>query len=268
MLKAIVSALLCSLWWLPAWAQWDPGIRLVTTPGSYVTQNYSAGTPAKLQATVGAQSCTSVLVAGYSCTITCSYFSGTLKLKETSPQLLDKGSFGRVSGTRSGPGDLSYCENSKVWYATQTFSMDLLYPVGPQHTLVATLNGMQSNEIKLKWDRAESHAKAPIPAPNPPYAFQDTVLSADVSGYRPTGTVIFIENGVTIASAMVKTAKDNSTTFSATVKFPLGPHTVTASYGGDGNNLASVSGAKPFTAVLHPTSLAAIDEVLNIILID
>lgn len=269
MWKVILSALICTLWWFPAAAQLGAGIQLTTSDG-YVVKNYPAGTGATLVATVNAWSCSTTLIPDYSCTIICRYSTpGTLTLKETSPQQVDKGTFGTVAGTRSGEGSVSNCSAENSSYSKQIFTWNgLTYAVGPPHTLMATVRAANSNPITLTWAKGNSATAAPTVAPNTPYALKDTVLSTKVTGYRPTGTVNFIENGLTIASATVKSASDNATTFSATVKFPLGPHSVTASYGGDGNNNTSASSPRTFTAVLHPASLAAIDEVLNIILMD
>jgi ELWxxDGT repeat protein len=64
------------------------------------------------------------------------------------------------------------------------------------------------------------------------------VVTPHVPAFRPTGTVIFTDGAVTIGSATLVGA--GTTTFS-TASLAAGPHSITASYGGDGNYTGSNS---------------------------
>ncbi|MDE2432578.1 MAG: Ig-like domain repeat protein [Burkholderiales bacterium] len=67
---------------------------------------------------------------------------------------------------------------------------------------------------------------------------QTVTLSATVSGQGPSGSVQFMDNGVAIGAAV---PLSNGTASYATSSLAVGPHNLTATYGGDPANQASTS---------------------------
>ena len=74
---------------------------------------------------------------------------------------------------------------------------------------------------------------------NPSQAGQAVTFTATVTGASPTGTVRFLDSGAQIGVATLSGGTARFTTSA----LALGSHTITASYGGDGNNAASTSSA-------------------------
>jgi hypothetical protein len=80
-----------------------------------------------------------------------------------------------------------------------------------------------------------------------PVTFTATVAS---NGTTPTGTVIFLSGTTTLGTATVTAGAATLTTSG----IPVGTYSVTASYGGDTDNAASVSGAVNLAIGLIPTT--------------
>ena len=74
---------------------------------------------------------------------------------------------------------------------------------------------------------------------NPSSFGQAVTFTARVTGFSPTGTVIFFDGGTQIGTGTLAAGTATFTTSSLTV----GSHSMTAQYGGDPNNVASVSAA-------------------------
>ncbi|MCP3469353.1 Ig-like domain repeat protein [Bradyrhizobium sp. CCGUVB1N3] len=83
------------------------------------------------------------------------------------------------------------------------------------------------------------------------YASSLTLTATLSSGYSPTGTVTFYDNGTSIGTGTV-----SGTTASLTVSsLSVGSHAITASYGGDSNN-NTASGATTVTVIQATPSIA------------
>jgi hypothetical protein len=76
-----------------------------------------------------------------------------------------------------------------------------------------------------------------------PIDFTATITSTPAKAPAPTGMVTFSDGVQTLAIIPVQAASALFTTDS----LPKGPHSVTASYGGDANNLGSTSAPVTFT---------------------
>ena len=74
---------------------------------------------------------------------------------------------------------------------------------------------------------------------NPSAPGQSVTFTATVTGSSPTGTVVFIVDG----TAQPAVALSGASASYSTASLGVGPHTLTAAYGGDGNNTASTSPA-------------------------
>lgn len=131
-------------------------------------------------------------------------------------------------------------------------------PVGT-YRITATLSGPASANYVVAMSPASGSLQI-IPAPTltaeqsltqGSYAGLPLLLSASVASTTqgtPTGTVTFRDNGVVVASAPLANGLATGTYLSPTA----GAHSVVASYGGDGNFLASASLAMTATVAAMP----------------
>ena len=139
-----------------------------------------------------------------------------------------------------------------------TTTAGLLSPVG-SYPIIATLSGPASATYTLVMSPSSGVLQL-VPAASvttePPltqgsYAGLPLLLSASVASSTlgtPTGTVTFLDHGTVVATAPVMNGAANGTYLSP----GIGAHSLVASYGGDGNFLASASQAQTTTVSAIP----------------
>ena len=86
---------------------------------------------------------------------------------------------------------------------------------------------------------------------NPSSFGQSVTFTAKVTGFSPTGTVIFFDGGTQIGTGTLAAGTATFTTSSLAV----GSHSITAKYGGDPNNVASTSAALTQTVSVPTDSI-------------
>jgi sugar lactone lactonase YvrE len=141
---------------------------------------------------------------------------------------------------------------------TFTTAAAMLSPVG-SYPIVATLSGLASGSYTVVMGSGSGFLQI-VPAPTltieqpvsqNSYAGLPLLLSASVGSTTqriPTGAVIFLDNGVVVASASLVGGAAMGTYLSP----GTGSHLVVASYAGDGNFLASVSQSMTTTVAAMP----------------
>jgi Big-like domain-containing protein/HYR domain-containing protein len=101
---------------------------------------------------------------------------------------------------------------------------------------------------------------------NPSTVGQSVTFTATVTGLIPTGNVTFFDGASTIGNPMALSGGSASLTTNA---LTVGSHTITASYGGDANNMGSTSSAltemvNPLTPAQMLVGLIATFQAMNI----
>ena len=128
------------------------------------------------------------------------------------------------------------------------------------YTVVASFAGSadylpaQSNSVAFTIAKASPFV-AVIASRNPAGAGQSVTFTATVSAGTPgaappTGNVTFEDNGVPLSQGTVVLGANGQAIFT-TSALTAGSHTITASYGGDGNYIARASGSLPVS--IHAT---------------
>ncbi len=141
---------------------------------------------------------------------------------------------------------------------TFTTSAGLLSPAG-SYPIVATLSGPASANYTVVMSPASgvlqivpaASVTAEQPLTQGSYAGLPLLLSAGVGSTTqglPTGTVTFLDNGTVVTTATLMNGAANGTYLSP----GTGTHSLVASYGGDGNFLASASQAQTTTVSAMP----------------
>jgi len=143
----------------------------------------------------------------------------------------------RDGGSTLGSGNLS---GGKASYSTSSFSAGA-------HSITAVYGG-DSNFTGSTSSTLSQQVSSPgystfvalISSPNPAAAGQAVTFTATVTSSgpgTPTGSVAFEDSGSTLGSAPLSGGRATYTTSS----LPAGPHSITASYGGDSNFASSSS---------------------------
>ena len=156
---------------------------------------------------------------------------------------------GTVTGALSQPGSV---------VVSFTSVAGLLSPTGI-YAIVATLSGSASANYTLVMSAASgvlqilpaASVTAEQPLTQASYAGLPLLLSAGVESTTqgvPTGTITFLDNGTVVTTATLMNGAASGTYLSP----GTGTHSVVASYGGDGNFLASVSRAQTATVSAIP----------------
>ncbi len=125
------------------------------------------------------------------------------------------------------------------------------------HLIVASYSGDANNRGSTSSALAQTVSRSASSVlltsyPNPPAVAQPVTFTAVVNGFAPSGVVTFLDGATAIGSSnLVDSAGGETATFQVSSLSP-GPHSITASYGGDVNNLPATSSA--LTVVLsHAT---------------
>jgi hypothetical protein len=105
---------------------------------------------------------------------------------------------------------------------TAHYSGDTTYAASVSNTLTLTVNPVTPT-VSL------------AASANPSYTGENVTFAATISGFNPTGSVVFSDGSTTLGTAPVGAgAASYTTSFSS-----AGSHTITAAYSGDANNLAA-----------------------------
>jgi hypothetical protein len=127
-----------------------------------------------------------------------------------------------------------------------------------QHSIVAVYAGDANDVPSTSAAFAETVVQATTVAlssnENPAMALDSVIFTASVSnggGAAPTGTVVFSDAGKALGTATVSAV--GTATFTS-ISLTPGQHTITAAYGGDPLNLASVSAVMTEPVQLRTTS--------------
>jgi RHS repeat-associated protein len=123
-----------------------------------------------------------------------------------------------------------------------TFSLSVTYP-GDTYNLPSA-SGVQTVQASVPATNLSVSA-------NPAFLKRPVVLTATVVGASPSGTVTFMDGGVTLGTS---TLSGGVATFSATF-LTAGVHSLTASYSGDANNAATSSSAVLETVIYTPSAI-------------
>jgi hypothetical protein len=127
-----------------------------------------------------------------------------------------------------------------------TASLVLTFTAGT-HTLTASYNGANSAPVTL----VVAPTVSLTASPNPAAQSQSVTLTATVTPSTATGTIVFQDNGTTVAQAALSNGIASAVvTFSTT-----GQHQLTAKYSGDNTYAASQSPPISFT-VTAPSNIA------------
>ena len=134
-----------------------------------------------------------------------------------------------VSGFLSG---VSSCQI--VVDLTATSSGTKINNTGPVTSFNAPSGNMASATLSVSKATSTTSLAS---SPDPSKVNQSVTLTATVAGYAPTGAATFSVDGVVLGPVSLNAGIATTTV----AGLSLGAHTITASYGGDGNNLPSTS---------------------------
>jgi len=135
------------------------------------------------------------------------------------------------------------------------------------HQIVASYSGDAANAPSASAPLAQVINSGPAPTTtvlvtslNPSTVGSSVTFTATVSGSSPTGTVDFRDGGATIAGCGAQPLNGAGQATCTTSSLGAGTHSITAGYGGDANNLASVSPA--LSQVVNPAVVPSLTIVL------
>jgi hypothetical protein len=123
------------------------------------------------------------------------------------------------------------------------------------HSITAVYSGDANTGNSVSAALAQTVNKAPTTvtltsSASTAIASQPVIFTVRVSPSSATGSVTFLDGGKSMGSL---TLNAGTATFSTTA-LALGAHAITASYGGDANNAASVSAAFTVTVIANKTT--------------
>ncbi|HTY08971.1 MAG TPA: protease pro-enzyme activation domain-containing protein, partial [Candidatus Edwardsbacteria bacterium] len=109
----------------------------------------------------------------------------------------------------------------------------------PYYNRATGLGSVDANVLVSHWtDLLPATTTSLTASPNPGSSGQTVTFTATVSGTSPTGTVQFADNGSNLGAAVTLASGVASL---STAALAAGSHSITATYSGDPNNLASTS---------------------------
>ena len=210
---------------------------------------YASSTSAALTETVNAKTTSTTTLTS---SVQPSNIGQNTTLKATVTGTSPTGRVGFYDGTTAlGVGDVS----GGVATLTRSFA------TAGSHSLKATYVGDTSNTsstgLLTQTVNASASTTTLTSSVNPAAIGQSTTLSATVTGSSPSGTVTFKDGSTTLGTA---TLASGAATFAASFTTAVA-HSLTVTYGGDANNLASTSAALSETVTTKPTTIALTSSV-------
>src|SRR5579871_6118266 len=143
-------------------------------------------------------------------------------------------------GANAGNASLTGTLTVTVQNGVATFSKLAISKAGTGYTLVASstgLNGVTSTSFNIT---PATSTTALVSSANPAPLKQSVTFTATVSGPgTPTGVVTFSDGSTSIGQGTLATSGGTTTASFTTSSLAIGNHTITASYSGDSNFLAS-----------------------------
>jgi probable HAF family extracellular repeat protein len=117
---------------------------------------------------------------------------------------------------------------------------------GGSHAIVATYSGDPNNQgsvssLLAQTVNAVASGVVLTSSPNPPAVAQPVTFTALVIGSAPTGSVTFMDGATVLGSSNLVNNAGNVTATLQVNPLGAGPHSISASYSGDANNLPGTS---------------------------
>jgi hypothetical protein len=160
--------------------------------------------------------------------------TGTVNFKDGSTSIS-----GCSTAAVSGSGNIRTATCTTSALGAGSHGVSALYSGDPTNT------GSTSSAL-MEMVNQTSSSTALASSSNPSMAGASVTFTASVTGYSPTGTISFNDGGTSISgcSAIALTGSGNTRTAQcSTSALTATTHSITASYGGDANNVASTSSA-------------------------
>jgi len=135
---------------------------------------------------------------------------------------------------------------SSIGLSSGSASVTTTALIGGSHAIVASYSGDTNNQSSVSSPLTQMVNPAAsgvvlTSSPNPPAVAQPVTLTALVIGSAPTGSVTFVDGATVLGNSNLVNNAGNVTSTLQVSPLSAGPHSITATYSGDANNLPATS---------------------------